>query len=77
MARLDTATILILPIALMIGSRAVDSIDKLGEKLDLMKEQAIEQAGEIKSLRQLSTTQQQLLADHEFERGALAPVVRQ
>lgn len=53
-----------------------------GEKLDLMKEQAIEQAGEIKSLRQLSTMQQQLLADREtrvraLERGALAPVVRQ
>ncbi|BAL77017.1 hypothetical protein [Bradyrhizobium cosmicum] len=75
------ATSLILPIALMIGSRAVSNIDKLSEKLDSIKEQAIEQSGEIKALRQLSTTQQQILADHEtrvraLERGAM-PVVRQ
>ncbi|MEY9110383.1 hypothetical protein ABH999_006579 [Bradyrhizobium yuanmingense] len=76
------ATSLILPIALMIGGRAVSNIDKLGEKLDVMKEQAMEQSGEIKSLRQLSTTQQQLLADHEtrvraLERGVMAPAMRQ
>ncbi|TFV34538.1 hypothetical protein E4K66_30695 [Bradyrhizobium frederickii] len=76
------ATSLILPIALMIGSRAVSNIDKLGEKLDAMKEQAMEQSGELKSLRQLANTQQQLLADHEtrvraLERGTIAPLVRQ
>lgn len=76
------ATSLILPIALMMGGRALSTIDKIGEKIDSMREQALEQAGEIKSLRQLTNTQQQLLADHEtrvrvLERGQVAPVVRQ
>lgn len=76
------ATGLILPIALFIGNRAVSNLDDIGRKIDTMREQAIEQAGEIRSLRQLSTTQQQLLADHEarvrvLERTSIAPVVRQ
>ncbi|MDA9499269.1 hypothetical protein XI05_17735 [Bradyrhizobium sp. CCBAU 11357] len=76
------ATSLILPIALMMGSRALSTIDRIGEKIDSMREQSLEQAGEIKSLRQLTTAQQQLLADHEtrvrvLERGQAAPVVRQ
>lgn len=75
------ATSLILPIALMMGGRALTTIDKIGEKIDLMREQALEQAGEIKALRQLTTSQQQLIADHEtrvrvLERGH-GPVVRQ
>lgn len=59
------ATTIVLPTAPWLGSRGVATIDEIARKLDGMKEQAIEQAGEIRSLRQLSKTQQQILADHE------------
>ena len=71
------ATAVILPLGMAMVNRAVDSIDRISQKIDTMKEQALEQAGEIKSLRQIASTQQQLLADHEarvrlLERGPAA-----
>jgi hypothetical protein len=59
------ATSLILPLALMMGQRAISSIDKLSEKIDTMREQAIETSGEIRALTVQLTEQQRTLADHE------------
>src|SRR5437016_1987773 len=70
------ATSVILPAALLLGSRGLDTIDGISKKLDAMKEASIEQAGEIKALRVQSTTQQQILADHEARVRVLENVNR-
>jgi hypothetical protein len=62
------ATGLILLAALVLGSRGLSNLDDIAKKLDAMKEQAIEQAGEIKALRARSA-QQQFLTDHEAPRS--------
>jgi hypothetical protein len=59
------ATSFILPLALMMGQRAISSIDKLSEKIDTMREQAIETSGEVRALTVQLTEQQRTLADHE------------
>ena len=70
------ATGLLLPAALLLGSRGLSSLDDIAKKLDAMKEQAIEQAGEIKALRVQSSAQQQILADHEARVRVLESVSR-
>jgi hypothetical protein len=59
------ATTLILPVGLWMAQRGVSTIDEISKKIDLMKESALEQGGEIRALRMQSTAQQQILADHE------------
>jgi hypothetical protein len=59
------ATGLVLPLALMMGQRAVNNIDEIAKKLDAMRDQAFEASAAIQMQKTLSTQQGQILSDHE------------
>jgi hypothetical protein len=60
------ATAIGLPVAGWMMNRAVSSVDSISEKIDKVREQAVETNGTIKLLQQLQTADHQMLSDHEF-----------
>jgi hypothetical protein len=46
------ATGLILPVALWLGARAVSTIDEISKKIDSMRVSSVEQAADIRALRE-------------------------
>lgn len=58
------ATGLVLPLALMMGQRAISNIDEIARK-NARREQAFETSGAIQMLKTVSAQQGQILTDHE------------
>jgi hypothetical protein len=52
-------------IGLFMLQRGVATIDKISDMLDTMRDQQFETAGEIRALKATSSTQRQIIADHE------------
>src|SRR3979490_323862 len=59
------ATGLVLPLALMMGQRAVSNIDEIAKKLHAMRARAFETSAASQMLKTVSTLQGQILSDHE------------
>jgi hypothetical protein len=53
------------PIAVWMMSHAVDVVDKIGNKVDTIREQSVETNGNVKLIQQTQVMQTQVLADHE------------
>lgn len=53
------------PIALWMMGRAVESVDKISNKVDVIREQSIETNGNVKMIQQAQVNQTQIIADHE------------
>lgn len=59
------AMIIATPLTLMMGQRAINNIDEISKKIDIMREQAIETSADIRALRVELAEQERTLADHE------------
>jgi hypothetical protein len=59
------ATSVGLPGAFWMMNRAVSSVDKISEKIDTLRDQAVETTGSIKLIQQSQGNQARILDDHE------------
>lgn len=65
------ATLVGLPVAGWMMNRAVNSVDKMSDKMEMLREQGLETNGTVKLIQQTQGTQTQLISDHEVRVRAL------
>jgi hypothetical protein len=60
-----------LPFGMLMVQRSLNSIDEIGRKIDVMRDQASEVNGTVKLIQQTQNVQTQIIADHETRVRAL------